>query len=184
MQQNVFLIALALHFLLGASLVFSIVYPQKRIWPPPGKWTWQFFYTWGITGCVAICYLILGISEFSGFKTHSMIGGIILLAGEYLRFQSIHALGISTGLGLKGTLITKGPYAWSRNPMYIADITALLGITVFFHTPKTWILFGIWSIWFLLAPLAEEPWLKKQYGTPYREYMQRVPRWFTLSKAS
>ena len=29
---------------------------------------------------------------------------------------------------------------------------------------------------FVVAPLAEEPWLEEQYGEKYREYVGRVPR--------
>ncbi len=31
-------------------------------------------------------------------------------------------------------------------------------------------------VWFLLAPLAEEPWLGVQYGDTYEEYRKSVPR--------
>lgn len=30
--------------------------------------------------------------------------------------------------------------------------------------------------WFLLAPLAEEPWIREQYGEAYETYRESVPR--------
>lgn len=31
-------------------------------------------------------------------------------------------------------------------------------------------------VWFLLTPLAEEPWLSEQYGEAYETYRESVPR--------
>jgi protein-S-isoprenylcysteine O-methyltransferase Ste14 len=35
---------------------------------------------------------------------------------------------------------------------------------------------GIGIVWFLLAPLAEEPWLREEYGGEYESYCETVPR--------
>jgi len=36
---------------------------------------------------------------------------------------------------------------------------------------------AIWSAWFLLAPFAEEPWLRTKLGAPYGAYTRRVRRY-------
>ncbi len=35
---------------------------------------------------------------------------------------------------------------------------------------------AIMAVWFLLAPLTEEPWLEGQFGEQYQEYRKNVPR--------
>lgn len=168
---------ITIQLLVGASLLLSI-FSSFRIWPPPGTWTWQFFFTWGSAGFSAIGFVILGIAHFQGFGLHSLAGGVIFLVGERLRYKSIKTLSLPTTVGLKGNLITDGPYKWSRNPMYIADIMNIFGAALFFNTTYTWIIFVPWCCWFLLAPFAEEPWLKKQYGEEYENYAKKTPRFF------
>lgn len=182
-MNTVLILVLVAEFFLGASILLSIFSPF-RIWPPPKKWSWQFFYTWGFVAIVAVGFLTIGITTFEGFGINSYIGGATVVAGEILRFKSIKTLSLSTTVGLKGKLVTNGLYAWSRNPMYIADMMAIVGAATFFNTPQTWIIVLIWCAWFLLAPLAEEPWLIQQHGEKYVEYMKRTPRFVRLSGKS
>jgi protein-S-isoprenylcysteine O-methyltransferase Ste14 len=35
-------------------------------------------------------------------------------------------------------------------------------------------------LWFVMAPLSEEPWLGQQFGKPYEEYRKNVPRFIGL----
>ena len=75
-------------------------------------------------------------------------------------------------------LVTSGPYAYVRNPMYTGAFLALLGVgfllrlfsLIFFFLP----LFVLVIVWALRA--VEEPELEKRLGQPYVEYKKRVPR--------
>lgn len=79
-----------------------------------------------------------------------------------------------------GALISWGPFAFTRNPIYLGNTTALVGIGVAF------------SGWFLLAALVaafatdrlavrrEEEHLKARYGIAWIAYSSRVPRWIGL----
>ena len=158
------------------GLIWSIVRPHQRTWPPPGKWTWPFLLHWGVAGLCAAGFFAIGISQWSGFGFHTIIAVTMIITSLMLGRRSVKALSLAATVGLKKSLITTGPYTWSRNPMYIADITHVLGWTLFFNNAYTWLIAIPWCTWFLLAPLAEEPWLKEQYGKPYEDYLKAVPR--------
>ena len=76
------------------------------------------------------------------------------------------------------TLIQKGPYRFSRNPIYIAAILGLLGIAFwigtlpFFFTPI--VFFCLVQLFFI--PF-EEGNLKKVFKDRYLSYEKRVRRW-------
>jgi protein-S-isoprenylcysteine O-methyltransferase Ste14 len=77
-----------------------------------------------------------------------------------------------------GTLVTSGPYAFTRNPMYVS--LALLTIAFGFFL-NTW-----WTV-LLLVPsllmvqrfviLPEERYLERRFGSEYVAYTRRVRRW-------
>lgn len=75
-------------------------------------------------------------------------------------------------------LVTSGPYARFRNPIYIADVMILLGLAE--ATKNVWFviaaaLFGILVTW--LAILPEEHHLEARFGDDYRAYKARSRRW-------
>lgn len=76
------------------------------------------------------------------------------------------------------TLVTKWPYSFSRNPMYLGVVLLLLGVALFIGTAITFIA----PVAFLLImnygfiPF-EEKMLKKVFGKKYEVYKKRVRRW-------
>jgi protein-S-isoprenylcysteine O-methyltransferase Ste14 len=76
------------------------------------------------------------------------------------------------------TLTTTGPYAYIRNPIYVANTTMLLGLTVL--SELLWFLPAM-LLWcmavYALVVRREEAHLLGKYGKPYAEYLQNVPRW-------
>lgn len=81
-------------------------------------------------------------------------------------------------------LITNGPYAYVRNPLYIA--TLVMGITyaimseVSYAVP-TWILIYVILYMGVVVPYEEE-FLKKRFGCEYARYSQVVPRYLIRLK--
>jgi len=75
-------------------------------------------------------------------------------------------------------LVTRGPYRYTRNPMYVSLVILSLGIAF-------WV--GSWP--FFLAPIAvfatakwihipfEEAKMRRQFGAEYDSYVRRVRRW-------
>ena len=76
-------------------------------------------------------------------------------------------------------LVQSGPFAHTRNPLYIALTLAYCGITLAARTSLPLALLPS-VLWIVNAGVAEreERYLERKFGDAYREYMRRVPRWF------
>ena len=74
-------------------------------------------------------------------------------------------------------LMTRGPYAYSRNPMYVSELALWLGWSVFYGSLG--VLVGFLILLAVLVPAAryEERVLEARFGESYRAYRSRVPRW-------
>jgi protein-S-isoprenylcysteine O-methyltransferase Ste14 len=75
-------------------------------------------------------------------------------------------------------LLKGGLYTFSRNPMYLSELTLLLGWIIFYGSVAVLIAFIAWYLFFeyYVVPL-EERTLEAHFGEAYREYKSRVPRW-------
>jgi protein-S-isoprenylcysteine O-methyltransferase Ste14 len=76
-------------------------------------------------------------------------------------------------------LNTEGPYAWTRNPLYLGNLGIVIGLCVVAHDP--WLLLlaaALFALqyWFIIA--AEEEFLRGQFGQAYDDYCARVPRFW------
>lgn len=75
-------------------------------------------------------------------------------------------------------LVTRGPYRFVRNPMYIGVGLTLVGAAVFYESPT---LLGYAALFVLAAHLFvvwyEEPTLRRTFGHEYLAYCAHVRRW-------
>jgi protein-S-isoprenylcysteine O-methyltransferase Ste14 len=125
-------------------------------------------------------FILRGILWFS---TRLIIGAILIGAGAALAIFAIRDFG-RAGTNVEPwkptvTLVTDGIYGVMRNPMYTAIILFLAGLAI-----------ALGSDWLLVlaVPAAiilhfgvvkrEERYLEAKFGESYREYMQRVPRYW------
>lgn len=75
-------------------------------------------------------------------------------------------------------LVTTGLYRYSRNPMYLGMLAALLGFALWLGNPFAllMLIFFVWYIsTFQIAP--EESVLLDKFQDEYKAYQQRVRRW-------
>lgn len=76
-------------------------------------------------------------------------------------------------------LVARGLYRWSRNPMYVGVVLAVLGQAALAASAGVLAYAAVLALGFHLRVLMyEEPVLRKTFGDAYDGYVARVPRWF------
>ncbi len=180
MPMILFGVAVVINVVVLAGAVWSVVVPGRRLWPPPGRGSWQYLLTWvGFYGVCAINVLLL-IVDWNSWVFQSplrwIVGFPLVVLGGGLALWGMVTVGWKNTTGLKGGFVSAGPYRFTRNPQYVGDIVFFGGVSVIANSVFLWITHLLVSLWFVVAPLAEEPWLEEQYGEVYREYSGRVPR--------
>jgi len=114
------------------------------------------------------------------------LGGLTIAAGIGLM---LYCAGLFAKVG-RGTpipaappenLVIRGPYRFSRNPIYVADVAVWLGIFLF-EGHAALVLYTVLAT--LVAELVivfwEEPDLMRRFGSDYEAYREKVPRWLPL----
>jgi len=100
----------------------------------------------------------------------------MMSVGAIVFFWTLRTLTLHTSLGLRGNLITEGPYRYSRNPQYLATVLVFSGALLFFNSFFASIVGVIGNLLFILTPFVEESWLQEQYREEYEDYCKKVPR--------
>lgn len=82
-------------------------------------------------------------------------------------------------LGLTPSFLNmRGPYQFTRNPMYVAELGLWLGWALFFGSPGVFIGYVVLlSVINLVILPREERGLEVAFGQIYLRYKKRVPRW-------
>ena len=76
------------------------------------------------------------------------------------------------------TLVTEGPFRFTRNPMYLAVTIVLLGIAVLVGRAPVFLApAAFWLTMQLAYVPREEQKLERLLGTAYLDYQRRVRRW-------
>ncbi len=180
MKLQVFVVTVVSEVLLAGSLLMTLGVPSLRIWPPPGRRSWQYRFTWTLTGISFLGVLLVGVLDWNSFWfshwSRFLIGATMIIFGTGFALWGVRTLSARASPGLGGELVTGGPYRHSRNPQYVGDIALLIGYAVLANSRLGWVTALLGSLWFLLAPYAEEPWLEERHGQAYAEYVGRVPR--------
>ena len=84
-----------------------------------------------------------------------------------------------------GEPVTRGLYRYSRHPIYVTGVFTLLGMSII---SASWV-FLLFTIIFGIGVTRpyfikiEEAQCLGHYGTAYREYMNRTPRWIGIPKS-
>jgi protein-S-isoprenylcysteine O-methyltransferase Ste14 len=96
------------------------------------------------------------------------------LIGDYRQRQHAGPPGFKRA---PGRLLESGPYALSRNPMYLGHVIFTVGLALALRSPLTLLLVAERSRRFRRQVLADEVRLQEKFGETYRAYCARVPRW-------
>lgn len=113
----------------------------------------------------------------------SMVAGFLLIVcGEALRFWGVSIAGSETRTTgrVGGTyLITTGPFAYVRNPLYVGNMVMYAGVGVMSMALFPWLLL-LAVCWFYLQyyliVAQEEEYLAERFGAEYDDYKKGVGR--------
>ena len=106
-----------------------------------------------------------------------------LLAWGYLQYRLVGRYRVRLGGGGPGMdtpperLVTSGPFAWCRNPMYLGHIIFLLGLTLSLRSELAAAITLATAAWFHFRVARDEKRLRERFGQPYVDYSGRVKRW-------
>jgi len=112
-----------------------------------------------------------------------LCGLIVAFAGELLRLWAVrHAGGATRTTGEAGAgteLITHGPFAFVRNPLYLGNFLLSLGLCLMAWAWMPWMLLvfiALFALQYGLIISLEEEALQKRFGEIYSAYKANVPR--------
>jgi protein-S-isoprenylcysteine O-methyltransferase Ste14 len=125
------------------------------------------------------------IPTWAGMPT--LVGGALVVTGIGLYVAGAVALARakSEAPGTPTHLITDGPFGYVRNPVYLAMVIIVVGLSLLY---QAWQVSDIvrTAILFACAHLAvvflEEPATRRRFGEAYDDYCRRVPRWVPRSR--
>ncbi len=183
MREIIFWSVLASLLVCDSLLLVSIARPDLRFWPPPDRPSWRHEVTriTGVVGPLSIVgVLLLGALDWDSFGwrhwSRFVVGGSLFACGGAFALWGFFGLGVRASQGLGGPLLASGAYRYSRNPQYVGAVGGLFGYGLICNSALTLVAWTLWSSWYLLAPFAEEPWLRERLGAPYAAYASRVRR--------
>lgn len=172
----------------SALLVFSIAYPAHRIWPTPASSgrgarfrSWMTRTTGLAFGLSALALIGLSWIDFGSLGLPPALalstGAILFGFGGAFALAGFRTLGPDVSTGVIGELEVSGPYAFSRNPQYVGTVGVLVGFILLSNSSLVAIGALAWIPWYVMAPFAEEAWLRELLGSPYESYLTRTRRY-------
>jgi len=146
---------------------------------PAGERDWRYYSLWGLSHTLNVAILVVAVGQWRTVVLPApMVAGaaVLFVVGFAVAVLAGLDLGVDETQGLTGALRTGGWYRYSRNPQYVGYLLATVTVPVWTGAPLAAPLCGIYVVWWFCFPLAEEPWLREQYGAAYVRYAERVPR--------
>jgi protein-S-isoprenylcysteine O-methyltransferase Ste14 len=142
-------------WLVGVPLAHGVV-PWLISWVGPrfaGGWSW------------------LGLAPLA-------LGAALLLWVALTSFAEFGKLPANVEANWKPKLfLARGPYAHTRNPMYVGELALWLGWAVWFGSPLVAVAAALLFAAMQRLIRREERDLETQFGDAYRSYTAAVPRW-------
>lgn len=180
--SNLLLWTGALSFaLLGGAALWSVARPARRIWPPPEGVRWKTLFTSVLTKTGQASLYLAGPASLETLSLPTWVrvsfGGSLFVVGGFVALWGVRTLGWHATQGSRDAFVASGPYRFTRNPQYVGAIAVAWGYGVACASLPVLVIAGVATTWFLLLPLAEEPWLREQYGDAFDRYAAQVRRY-------
>jgi len=126
--------------------------------------------------------LLIAYSIFLPLKagTSWLIAGLaVYLAGLVMMIAML----VTASTTPSGQPFTTGIYRFSRHPGYLSQSLILIGVGV---ASASWVVLLVAVfLWFILAAFVagEERTCLHTFGEPYRDYLERTPRWIGIPRS-
>jgi len=128
--------------------------------------------------------LLLAILIFAAPQPASLLAGfVITMLGQTVRLWAVrHAGGATRTTGTVGAgpeLITHGPFAYVRNPLYVGNFFIAFGFCITAWAWMPWLLLiylALFGLQYQMIVALEEEHLRQRFGKIYTDYLAQVPR--------
>jgi protein-S-isoprenylcysteine O-methyltransferase Ste14 len=153
---------------------------------PKSKKDWNFvdigekLFEWRDYTPIPLIVLVLFTADPS--VRSATLGTLLVVLGELIRVYSVAFIGMVSRTRNTGTagasLITTGPFAHVRNPLYVGNFCITLGMAA--YSGVTWLVLltiVLFAFQYYCIVKHEERLLIARFGREYEDYMQRVPAW-------
>jgi protein-S-isoprenylcysteine O-methyltransferase Ste14 len=151
----------------------SVTDPRSRLFPP-------LFMLGGVLAGIGL--QVLRPLPFVSRTAGHWMGGCLIVAALALGVWAVltfrRAGTTPDPHGDVTAFVITGPFAFSRNPMYVTNVAFQIGAA--FALDNAWILMLAPVTWLLLDRViiaGEERYLADKYGATYDAYRQKVRRW-------
>jgi protein-S-isoprenylcysteine O-methyltransferase Ste14 len=147
----------------------------KPLVPPPllalglAAGMWAVTWVWPVAQ-----YVLHPVVVGSGLA----VAGLLFAISAFLAFQKARTTVSPIAIDQASSLVTSGPFAISRNPMYLGLALVLLGWAIGLGAATALagpVIFVILVTIFQIRP--EERVLREKFGDAYADYCKRVRRW-------
>ncbi len=190
--------------LLAFTLYFCLAFilPTVRVWRQTGKNPYFLPMSDDAYGFVSRCMkMLIGAlfvyfsvqlwlsqsAAYTGAFPQSAVGGmrvagwVLLAVVIFWTLIAQYQMGKSWRIGIdtsaKTELITRGLFAWSRNPIFLAMRVCLLALLMIQPNAVTLVFFLVGDLVMQFQVRLEEAFLSEQHGMDYANYCRAVRRW-------
>jgi protein-S-isoprenylcysteine O-methyltransferase Ste14 len=123
-----------------------------------------------------ICLILITLTPLKPNSSVFIVGIILYTAG----LAGLAAAMLSFRNTPLDQPVTKGVYGISRHPQIVALFVIFIGICLAIGSWMALLVLTLSRLFQHFGILAEEEVCLRRYGEPYREYMERVPRYFVF----
>jgi protein-S-isoprenylcysteine O-methyltransferase Ste14 len=146
---------------------FRLAFLAAILWPPLRMWT-------GGLASDPVAVALQGTAT-------ALVGHLLVAIGAAIALVSQHHMGsawrIGAAAGEQGALAQTGPFAISRNPVFLGQAILFVGLFLAFPDIVMLIIAAAVVVAAAVQVRLEERVLGASFGREYEDYAARVPRW-------